>query len=80
MARPLGYIALFAYSHTLLEWYSLYLILYSYAFSDASLPGFNLTKQALALGSFLFLLSFGVSLLCTTTPGLAGTTIKEQDR
>lgn len=68
IARPLSYFALFAYSHALFEWYTLYLILYSDAISALNLPWFSLTKLVLVLGSFLFLLSFGISLLCKAYP------------
>lgn len=63
IARYLWLFALFAYTHAVLEWYSLYLILYSAWFPQAFLPSFNLGKLLLILVSFSFLLFFGVSVL-----------------
>ncbi len=69
IARPLRYFSLFAYSHALLEWYTLYLILYSAVFSVAVLPWINFTKLVLVTVSFGFLLQFGISLLRRAYPG-----------
>jgi len=68
IAKPLRYFALFAYSHALLEWFTLYLILYSAVFSLAMLPWVNLAKLTLVFVSFGFLLLFGVSLLRIAYP------------
>ncbi len=68
IARPLRFFALFAYSHALLEWFMLYLILNSAAFSEEMLPWVNFGKLALIFVSFGFLLLFGVSLLRIAFP------------
>ena len=68
IARCLWLFALFAYTHALLEWYSLYLILYSVSFPVDLLQSVNLVKLVLVLVSFSFLLLFAVSILGIVFP------------
>lgn len=68
IARSLWLFALFAYTHALLEWFSLYLLLYSSSFPQSVLPGVNLTKLALVLVSFSLLLIFAVHVLGIVFP------------
>lgn len=68
IARGLWLFALFAYTHALLEWFSLYLILYSASFSQVLLLPVNLSKLGLVLVSFSFLLLFGVGILGRVFP------------
>lgn len=69
IARGLWLFALFAYTHALLEWFSLYLILYSSSFPQVLLQPINLSKLTMVLISFSFLLLFGVSILGMVFPG-----------
>ncbi|MDT8420174.1 MAG: ATP-binding protein [Desulfuromonadales bacterium] len=68
IARRLWLFALFAYTHALLEWYSLYLILHSASFPVALLQPVNLAKLVLVLLSFSVLLIFAVSILGVVFP------------
>lgn len=68
IARGLWLFSLFAYTHALLEWFSLYLILYSSSFLQSSLLPINLVKLSMVLISFGFLLLFGVSMLGMVFP------------
>lgn len=61
IARSLWLFSLFAYTHALLEWFSLYLILYSSQFHQSLLLPINTVKLLLLLFSFCFLLLFGIS-------------------
>ena len=68
IARPLQFFALFAYSHAFLEWFTLYLILYSGSFRETLLSWVNFVKLSLVFGSFGFLLLFGIALLRIVYP------------
>jgi two-component system, NtrC family, sensor kinase len=68
IARCLWLFSLFAYTHALLEWFSLYLILYSGHFSSSLLLPINSFKLFLLLISFCFLLLFGISILGMVLP------------
>lgn len=68
LARGLWLFALFAYTHALLEWYSLYLIIYSVDFLPSQLNLINSIKLFLLTTSFYFLLLFGVFSLGVVSP------------
>lgn len=68
IARNLWLFSLFAYTHALLEWYSLYLILYSGQFQQWLLLPINSIKLFLLMISFCFLLLFGISTLSMIAP------------
>lgn len=68
IARCLWLFSLFAYTHALLEWFSLYIILYSGQFSPPLLLPLNSFKLFLLLISFCFLLLFGISVLGMVLP------------
>ncbi len=67
IARKLWLFSAFAYTHALLEWFSLYLILFSDQFSPQLLPQVNALKLSLIMISFCFLLLFGISTLIMVT-------------
>lgn len=68
ISRSLWLFALFAYTHAFLEWFALYIILHSTAFSEDALPHLNMIKLGLVSVSFGFLLLFGISILRTVYP------------
>ncbi len=68
IARCLWLFSLFAYTHALLEWFSLFLILYSPLFQPSMLMPVNNAKLFLLLLSFCFLLLFSVSVFGTIFP------------
>ena len=68
ISRSFWLFALFAYTHALLEWFALYLILLSSEFSESMLPYLNDIKLGLVFISFTFLLLFGISVLRVVYP------------